>query len=265
MMNGPALFDPRPVAAGTTQIGAWMPIPGFGVLPVNTYVIQSAEPVLVDTGLAACRDEFMAHLRQTLDPTELRWIWITHADADHVGNLEAVLAEAPNARVVTTFLGMAKMGLQGIALDRVHLLNPGQQLHVGDRLLRAVSPPTYDAPETTGLFDPSTRTLFSADSFGALLEAPVESASEVAASALRDGCIGWATIDAPWLSLVGSSELATALDPIRQLKPATILSSHLPPAQGLNDTLFGHLDAARSAPRFAGPDQKAFAQMIAAA
>jgi len=264
-MNGPAMFEPRRVGADITQLGAYMPIPGFGVLPINTFVIQGADPVLVDTGLAACREDFMAHLRRTVDPAALRWIWITHADADHIGNLQAVLAEAPQATVVTTFLGMAKMGLQGIALERVHLLNPGQELQLGDRRLKAVSPPTYDAPETTGLFDVSTRTLFSADCFGALMEAPAESAAAMSESALRDGCIAWATLDAPWLGLVGSAELAATLDPIRHLKPASILGSHLPPAEGLNEILFSHLDAARSAPRFAGPDQKAFESLMAAA
>ncbi|QKQ26676.1 MBL fold metallo-hydrolase [Candidatus Reidiella endopervernicosa] len=92
-------------------------------------------------------------MRSVVDPKDLRWIWITHADMDHLGNLEAVLSEATNARIVTTYIGMAKMGLHGLPLVRVFLLNPGQSLNVGDRQLMAVKPPTYDAPETTGLLD----------------------------------------------------------------------------------------------------------------
>ena len=82
---------------------------------------------------------------------------------DHLGNIEAVLTEAPNARVVTSYIGMAKMGLHGLPLDRVYLLNAGQSLNVGDRELLAVKPPTFDAPETTGLFDPTSQSLISAD------------------------------------------------------------------------------------------------------
>ncbi len=75
-----------------------------------------------------------------------------------------MLELAPNARIVTTYLGMGKLGIQGFPVERVYLLNPGQSLDVGDRTLQALTPPSYDAPETTALFDNKTRTLFSADS-----------------------------------------------------------------------------------------------------
>lgn len=39
--------------------------------------------------------------------------------------------------MITTFLGMGKMGLHGLPVERVHLLNPGQRLAVGDRELVA--------------------------------------------------------------------------------------------------------------------------------
>jgi hypothetical protein len=45
-------------------------------------------------------------------------------------------------------------------------------------------PPTYDAPETTGLFDTKTRVLFSADSFGGLFEDRVDRADEPSKEAL---------------------------------------------------------------------------------
>jgi flavorubredoxin len=46
-------------------------------------------------------------------------------DADHLGNLEDVLALAPHAKVVTNFLGMGKMMLRHFDVSRVHLLEPG--------------------------------------------------------------------------------------------------------------------------------------------
>jgi glyoxylase-like metal-dependent hydrolase (beta-lactamase superfamily II) len=76
----------------------------------------------------------------TIDPADLRWIWITHMDFDHIGNLAAVLELAPQARVVTNYLGMGKMGLIGLPQDRAWLLNPGQSLDVGDRRLHALRP-----------------------------------------------------------------------------------------------------------------------------
>jgi glyoxylase-like metal-dependent hydrolase (beta-lactamase superfamily II) len=240
-------------------------VPGFGVLATNAFVIHASQPVLVDTGLAALSGDFMRTLESVIDPAAIRWIWITHADPDHVGNLAAVHAAAPNARIVTTFLGMAKMGLLGLPLDRAYLLNPGQALDVGDRRLAAIKPPTYDAPETTALFDPASRTLFSADSFGALLAEPVEAAAAVPADALRDGMVGWATIDAPWLHGTDPAAFGTALDGFRGLSPERVLSSHLPPAEGMLETMTAHLAAAIDAPAFVGPDQAALEAMMAQA
>lgn len=264
-MNGPEMLTSRAVAQDTTSLTAYLPVPGFGMLPVNAYVIQAAEPVLVDTGLAAVRKDFMQQLQNTIDPESLRWIWITHADADHLGNLEAVLSVAPHARIITTFVGMAKMGLQGLPLDRTYLLNPGQSLHVGDRTLQAIAPPTFDAPETTGLLDEKTATLFSADSFGALVDRVVENAEELSEEALQEGQIGWATLDAPWLSRIDKNAFSAHLNKVRDLNASTILSSHLPPAASMTDTLLNNVLRACDAPAFVGPDQQALEAMMSAA
>lgn len=254
-MQAPPSYTARRVAADSTQISTHLPIPGLGQLPCNAFVIHAREPVLVDTGVAASRASFLAALGRTIDPADLRWIWVTHMDPDHVGNLADVLALAPRARVVTTFLGMGKMGLLGLPQERAYLLNPGQSLDVGDRALLALRPPVFDAPETTALFDPATRVLFCADAFGALLERPAATAEEAGPS-LRDGLVTWATIDVPWLSRTDARPLQRALADLAELAPAAIVGSHMPPARGaLLPALSAYLLAARTAPAFTGPDQ----------
>lgn len=263
-MNEPTLFDTLSVSNDTQVLNAYMPLPGFGMLPVNAFLLKAQQPVLVDTGLAALGEQFCAQLYNLIDPADLRWIWITHADADHVGNLASILAAAPNARVVTTYLGMGKMSMQGIPLERVYLLNPGQSLDIGDRKLLAVAPPTFDAPETCGFLDSRNNTLFSADAFGALLQAPAESAHEISPEMLRDGCISWATVDAPWLQQLDTNKFINTLQKITKTGAATILSSHLPPAYDMTAKLTGYLQEAMRAPRFVGPDQAALESMMAA-
>lgn len=263
-MNGPVLSPPRALTPDIDLLGAHLPVPGFGVLPVNAFVIHGPQPVLVDTGLAALREPFLDALWSRVEPQALRWIWLTHTDPDHLGNLEAVLAQAPNARVITNFLGAGKLGLHGIGPERNYLVNPGQNLDVGDSSLQALRPPCFDAPETMGLFDRRSRTLFSADCFGALLDEPVDSAADLAPAALGAGLVTWSTVDAPWLSMLDPHAFGRSLDGVRRLAPERVLSSHLPPAAGLTETLLAHLAAAREAPAFAGPDQAAVERMMAA-
>ena len=145
-------------------------VPGFGLIPINAFVLHAAEPVLVDTGTVVESDDFMAALRSVIDPADLRWIWLTHTDFDHIGSLHQLLAENPQIRVITTFLGVGIMGLSApLPMERVHLLNPGQTITVGDRTLTAFKPPAFDNPITTGFHDDRSGALFSSDCFGALL------------------------------------------------------------------------------------------------
>jgi flavorubredoxin len=258
------MLESRNVTQDTTIINSYMPVPGFGVLPVNAFVIRAEEPALIDTGLTALRSDFMRELNSVIDPQDLRWIWITHTDPDHIGNLEAVLTAAPHARVVTTYLGMGKLGLHQIPLDRVYLLNPDQRLSLGDREIRAVAPPCFDAPETMGLFDDKSKAFYSADCFGALMDRPVAAAEDISSKALRDGCVTWSTVDAPWLSETDPVKFGKTLKSIEGLNAEIVLSSHLPPARNLTHTLLENLAAALDAPRFIGPDQKALEKMMAA-
>jgi len=261
-MDVPTMIGSRLAAADTISVVSYFPIPPYGLLPVNVFLLRAAQPVLVDTGLSALQDSFLNQLRSVIDLKDLRWLWLTHTDADHMGNLLPILAEAPNARVVTTFLGMGKMALQQLPLDRVYLLNPGQELDVGDRKLLCVKPPSFDAPETTGFIDTRTRVLFSADCFGALMKEPAEAAADIAPDDLREGVVTWTTIDAPWLEMADRGQWTLSLHRVRSLEPSVILSSHLPPAAGITETLLKHLAAAGSATPFTGPDQTALENLM---
>lgn len=263
-MQEPRMLDTHHSAPDTETLVSYMPVPGFGVIPINSFLIRSKQPVLVDTGLAPLRDSWFEMLSSRIDLDDIRWIWITHTDPDHVGNLKELLERAPQARLVTTYLGMGKLGMLGIPVDRVYLLNPEQKLDVGDRELVAFAPPSFDAPETTGLYDGSTRTLFSADCFGALMEEPAEDAAEISREALSQGIRGWAVVDAPWLTMVDPQRFDAALRNVRDIGAETVLSSHLPAARGMTERLVTELRAARETPSFTGPDQAALEEMMGA-
>lgn len=243
-------------------------VPGLGHLPVNAFVLHAAQPVLVDTGVPASREDFLELLWAAVDPADLRWVWLTHPDRDHTGSLMQVLDAAPRARLVTTFMGMGILSLEhAIAPQRVFLLNPGQALDVGDRSLHAFRPPLFDSPATTGFSDSRTGALFSSDCFGApLAEADLALSDDVRAVAADDLSAAqalWAAADSPWISGVDRGSYAASLQAFATHGLDLVLSAHLPPARERGDELLQALAAAPDLPPFAGPDQAALEAMLA--
>jgi hypothetical protein len=227
-LNQPIMLPARAITDDWTLLPSYLPIPRMGVLAVNCALLRAEEPLLVDTGIAAVREDFMASLRRQIDLEDLRWIWLSHTDPDHLGNLEPILAEAPNAQVLTNFLGMGKLNLAGFDVGRVRLLDGDSPVEVGGRRLHPVRPPYYDAPESIGFFDPQDSLFFAVDSFGALLGDPVSEVTEVPPQALKDGLLGWSAIDAPWLTGVDHASFGRTLAALEELNPQRLLSSHLP-------------------------------------
>ncbi len=253
--------------AGVDVITMTADIPALGLLATNAFVLHGSEPVLVDTGTVAGGAEFMSALRSIIASSELRWIWLTHTDFDHIGSLATLLDANHELRVITSFLGVGIMGLSStpLPMDRVHLINPGQSVTVGDRGLTAVKPPVYDNPITTGFVDDRTGILFSSDCFGALLSAVSQDAADLDTAEVQAGQIRWATIDSAWVHDVDPDAFGHALDRVRAIEPTMVCSSHLPPAPGaMIGFLVDSLAMTPAADRFVGPDHAALETMLAA-
>ena len=243
-------------------------IPGLGFLPVNAFVIHAEQPVVIDTGLGTDDKDFVSWLSDALDPADVRWIWLTHPDRDHTGGLYDLLDAAPQAKVVTTFIGVGILSCERpLPLDRVHLLNPGQQLDVGDRMLSGLRPPLFDNPATVGVVDHKTGALFSSDCFGAPLPtseaAHASDVREVAPDDVRAGQLLWASVDSPWVATADPTAFRATIDPLRALDPSTIFSTHLPAARGINQTMFDLVHGTPGLAPFVGPDQEALEAMLA--
>jgi glyoxylase-like metal-dependent hydrolase (beta-lactamase superfamily II) len=244
------------------------PIPTVGFLPVNAFLLHAQQPLLVDTGMRVSSPALLDALWTAIDPNDLRWIYLTHPDRDHTGSLQAILDRAPNARIITTFLGMGILGLDfDIAPDRMYLLNPGQSLDLGDRSIMPFRPPAYDSPATTGFVDTSTGTCFSSDCFGAPMteEALVYSSDirEIPFDDLRAAQQLWSTVDSPWVTSVDAPTFRSTLDRFAATAPPIVLSSHLPPARDALGTLSDTLLGVVGAEPYVGPDQRALEELLA--
>lgn len=258
------------VGRDITVLGDALEVPGIGFIPVNAYVLHAQEPVVVDTGLGLPDRDFLATLASAIDPADVRWIWLTHPDRDHTGGLFALLEAAPDARVVTTFLGVGEMSTERpLPMDRVFLLNPGQSLDVGDRSLAAFRPPLFDNPATVGFYDDRSRACFSSDCFGSPMATEDLAAGGLAGAVgpedLRAGQLLWASVDSPWACIVDRDKFLATVRPVREMDPEIVLSTHLPPATGaeLVSRMIETVGLAPGLDPFTGPDQQGLEQMLA--
>jgi flavorubredoxin len=233
-MTAPSVsLDPYRIAPDTWIIPQIVPS-GPGVLAsVNSMVIAGSEPVLVDTGCAVNRDRWLDQAFSIVDPADVRWVFISHADRDHIGNLDAVLAACPRATVITTSIGVTYMLADGPPpLDRVRWVNDGETLDVGDRVLAAVRPPMWDASETRGLFDPKTGVYFAADCFGTMLTHPVTDAAQLDPLFWEDSLLFETRAHIEWHAMLDPAKFDAHVERSAGLHPAVIASAHGPVLTG---------------------------------
>ena len=223
-----------------------VPAPGFGVIVINSYLIKSREPILIDTGMPVVKQEFLQTLWSLVDPKDLRWVLLTHDDGDHSGALMEVMEAAPQARVFTQFVGLARLEtVYHVPVERVGILNPGQTFKAGGRELAVLRPPLFDSPATNGYYDPVSGVFFCADSFGSLIPNVAEDVDDIPEAAFNDGFFLFNRLNHPWFSLLDQRKFDNVLERIRRLDPQIIASCHAPVARGRTAS---HLKAMASIP-----------------
>jgi flavorubredoxin len=248
---------------GIDVLPVHVPIPNMGFLPVNAFVIKALEPVLIDTGTATESEEFMKDLESVIDVRDLKWVWLTHDDADHTGSIRKVLEAAPDAKLVSNALTILRLNtVWPVPMDRVYWLNPGDSISAGDRRLTAVRPPLFDNPAALGIYDDKSEVFFSVDCFGGIIPSPVQNADELTEGELVQGMTTWSCADSPWVHMVDQRVFSQSLDKIRKLNPKMILSSHLPQAHGKTERFLELLEKLPSSTPFIAPDQKALEQIL---
>ena len=257
------------INAETTMFTSVVPIPTVGNLPVNSYLIRGAEPTVIDTGITPEVPEFDVALREVIDPNDIRWIVVTHADRDHVGALGRLLTEAPNATVVASLVtfGVMSVGSEPIPPERAFLVRDGSTRDIGDRTLRAVRPPMFDNPGTLAFFDPRQNILFSADCFGAPFTTPdgalAEDVAAIPDDELEPAQLLWGSVDSPWAHYVEEPRFADNLNRFLQDRPDKVLGTHLPPIHGNLDRHVKSLTKLPSSPPYVTADQAALEAFMA--
>jgi flavorubredoxin len=222
------MLEPERIAPDTYVIRQ---LGGEGVNPVavhlNSMVITGEEPVIVDTGVSLTQESWMDATFSIVDPADVRWIYISHDDHDHIGNLPQVLDLCPNATLVSTWFMVERLaGDVPLPLDRMRWVNDGESFRVGDRDLVAVTPPVFDSPTSRGLYDPRTGVYWAVDALGNPLTHEVSDISELDPGFYQEGFLMFARIISPWHQWLDPARYQAHLDRVHGLGATVVASAH---------------------------------------
>ena len=132
----------------------------------NAYLIVDETVTLIDTVKANFAGEMLERIASVVDPSKIQVIVSNHVEPDHSGSIPAVLAVAPDARVVT----VEPQGVRGLTSHYGELnfepVKAGASLSLGRHTLQFTPTPMVHWPDNMVTYCPEEKLLFSNDAFG---------------------------------------------------------------------------------------------------
>lgn len=144
--------------------GLW-PLP-YGV-SYNSYIIKDDKIALVDTVEDGFTEEYLASIREAAEGRPVDYLIVNHMEPDHSSLIKTILAEYPEAKIVTNAKAVPMIkGYHGLSEDVMHVVKEGDSLSLGSCTLKFYMIPMVHWPETMVTWLEEEGTLFSGDAFG---------------------------------------------------------------------------------------------------
>ena len=259
---------PTRVAADTFVIHQVQPALGEPLFVyLNSMVILGDEPMIVDTGTPANREQWLADVFALVEPEDVRWVFLSHDDVDHSGNLEQVMTACPNARLVCNWAMVERhTNCFNFPLERCRWIMHDESFSIGDRTLHAVRPPVFDSPTTRGLFDPTTGVYWAVDTFATPLPDPGMAIADLDQEFWQFGLTLFAFgAVSPWLAMLDHDKYGRFVDTVQGLDITTIAACHTPVIEGpFIEMAFDHVRRFPSMIPPPLPDQSILDEIVAA-
>jgi flavorubredoxin len=153
------------IADGIYRINTPVSLPGAGGFNFNQYLIVDDAPMLFHTGMRQMFPLVREAIDSVMPVEQLRYVGLSHFEADECGALNSFLAAAPNAVPVCSQI--AAMVSIGDFADRApRALADGEMLELGHHKIRWFDTPHMPHAWECGLMmDMTTRTFFCGDLF----------------------------------------------------------------------------------------------------
>jgi hypothetical protein len=234
---------------------------------LNSMVILGREPMIVDTGTPANRQQWLDDVFSIVEPGDVRWIFLSHDDVDHTGNLDEALSACPNAQLVCNWAMIERhTNCFDFPLERCRWVMDGESLDIGDRTLLAFRPPVFDSPTTRGLFDPTTGVYWAVDTFATPLPDPSMGIADLDREFWDHGLALFALgAVSPWLTMLDPDKYGRYVDTVQNLDITTVAACHTPVIEGpYIEQAFNRIRQLPTIDPPMLPDQSVLDQIIAA-
>ncbi len=140
---------------------------------VHAYaLLNRGSPLLIDCGSHLHTRSIMADLDDLLGGRPPAYIFLTHSELPHAGNLRSVIGKWPHIHVLVSHVMLPYIEIAPVVPQgQVHVVAPGKVLELAGRKLVFLSALLKDQPGSHWIYDPETRCLFTGDGFGYYHEA----------------------------------------------------------------------------------------------
>ncbi|HWI41402.1 MAG TPA: FprA family A-type flavoprotein, partial [Verrucomicrobiae bacterium] len=133
----------------------------------NSYLIRGRDKTaVIDTVKGRFREEFLEKVKQLVDPAEIDYYIVNHAEPDHSGSLASMLQLSPRAVVMCTQAAKTFLGNLMHAPFEAQAVRDGETIDLGGKTLRFILAPFLHWPDTMFTFLQEEGILFSCDAFG---------------------------------------------------------------------------------------------------
>ena len=219
--------QPERIANDAWLVSELFPGAPGAYVPVRSLVLTGEQPVIVDTGTSLNRHAWTEAVWSIVDPGDVRWVFLSHDDHDHVGNLLETMASCPRATLVTNWFTVERLaGDLPLPRHRMRWVNDGDSFDVGDRVLHAVRPAVFDSPTTRGLFDPASGVYWAADAFASMVTPGATDATDIDTGFWEATFMEMNAQISPWHSLLDEAKYATLLRRLAAMPATTIAGAH---------------------------------------
>jgi flavorubredoxin len=201
---------------------ALIPLP-YGT-SYNAYlIVGSKKTALIDTVNPGFEKELLDKISERIDPANVDYVIMNHAEPDHANAAKDVLAVAKNGKLVAGAKGKeAAMMYFDVPAERIIVIDESSEIDLGGKTLKFVDAPWLHWPETIFTYLEEDKILFPCDFFGSHLAVGEFYADEYGnENALDMAKLYFAEIMMPF-----RKPGQAAIEKVKRLAPKMIAPSH---------------------------------------